>query len=88
MTEEIKNNKERKTNLVKKTRRANTKKENLKQESKTVVRKTTKRPYNKKNTRKYNEKGENSIFKKSKLKIIPLRRNTRSWKKYYSFWIW
>lgn len=85
MTEEIKNNKERKTNLVKKTRRTNTKKENLKQESKTVVRKAEKRPYSRKNTRKYNEKGENPIFKKSKLKIIPLRRNSRSWKKYYSF---
>lgn len=85
MTEEIKNNKERKTNLVKKTRRTNTKKENLKQESKTVVRKTEKRPYSRKNTRKYNEKGENPIFKKSKLKIIPLRRNSRGWKKHYSF---
>ena len=85
MTEEIKNNKERKTNLVKKTRRTNTKKENLKQESKTVVRKAEKRPYSRKNTRKYNEKGENPIFKKSKLKIIPLRRNSRGWKKHYSF---
>ena len=85
MTEEIKNNKERKTNLVKKTRRTNTKKENLKQESKAVIRKTEKRPYSRKNTRKFNEKGENSIFKKSKLKIIPLRRNSRGWKKHYSF---
>ena len=69
MTEEIKNNKERKTNLVKRTRKTNAKKENLKQESKAVIRKTEKRPYSRKNTRKFNDKGENSIFKKSKLKI-------------------
>ena len=70
MTEENKkrvNSRERKEDSTKKSRTKNI--DNKREEGK--ENKTTKRPYKKRNTNKSN-KQENAIFKKSKLKIIPL----------------
>ena len=70
MTEENKkrvNTRERQEDSTKKSRTKNI--DNKREEGK--ENKTTKRPYKKRNTNKSN-KQENAIFKKSKLKIIPL----------------
>lgn len=90
MTEEIKNKIEKKN----KTQRKTTRKVNVKNERQVKgenrvkneknIKKESKRPYNKKMVKKHEEGKQEPIFKKSKLKIIPLRRNSRSWKKYYS----
>ena len=71
----VKNNKEKRTN------------------SRTPLKKEGKREYKKeakpitKNTRKPKTSGnkEEVVFKKEKLRIIPLRWFARSWKKHYSF---
>ena len=92
MTEEVKNKIERKSKIRVNSKQENkgkvenrTKTEKTKSNSENNVKKTTKRPYNKRMVRNHEGTQKNQIFKKSKLKIIPLRRDSRNRKKYYSF---